>query len=138
MSDEHDYEVGYGKPPAAHRFQKGQSGNPKGRPKGSLDYRTSVQQALSARVTVTEGGKRKKVSSLQATLMRLSEKALRGDIKAIVKVLDLADGMAVELYARQAERSLSQSEAQILARYAEVMRAEPAPGAEDGPDDGNG
>ncbi|MGJ3627161.1 DUF5681 domain-containing protein [Sphingomonas sp. MMS24-JH45] len=29
------YEVGYGKPPIHARFQKGQSGNPKGRKKGS-------------------------------------------------------------------------------------------------------
>ena len=29
------YEVGYGKPPAATRFKPGQSGNPRGRPKGS-------------------------------------------------------------------------------------------------------
>ena len=27
----HDYKVGYGKPPAAHRFKKGRSGNPAGR-----------------------------------------------------------------------------------------------------------
>lgn len=29
------YEVGYGKPPKHTRFQKGQSGNPRGRPKGA-------------------------------------------------------------------------------------------------------
>ena len=29
------YEVGYAKPPAATRFKPGQSGNPRGRPKGA-------------------------------------------------------------------------------------------------------
>ena len=29
------HEVGYGKPPKAHRFKPGRSGNPRGRPKGS-------------------------------------------------------------------------------------------------------
>ncbi len=30
-----DYEVGYGKPPSRTRFRSGQSGNPRGRPKGT-------------------------------------------------------------------------------------------------------
>lgn len=30
-----DYAVGYGKPPVANRFRKGQSGNPAGRPRGT-------------------------------------------------------------------------------------------------------
>jgi hypothetical protein len=36
----HDYEVGYGKPPVATRFRRGQSGNPLGRRKGAT--RTST------------------------------------------------------------------------------------------------
>ena len=33
--DEAEDPVGYGKPPRAHQFKAGQSGNPNGRPKGS-------------------------------------------------------------------------------------------------------
>jgi hypothetical protein len=38
--------TGYGNPPAEHRFRKGQSGNPKGRPKGSTSKRATVTTVL--------------------------------------------------------------------------------------------
>ena len=119
MSDtkNRDDAVGYGKPPKSGQFRKGQSGNPKGRPKGSLDYKTYVKQMLATRVTINEGGCRKRVSSLQATLMRLAEKSLNGDMKAIEKVLSLAGEMAIELEARRESRALSQNDEQILKRY---------------------
>jgi Family of unknown function (DUF5681) len=41
-----DYDVGYGKPPPATRFQPGQSGNPSGRRKGSIKKR-AVLPALN-------------------------------------------------------------------------------------------
>jgi hypothetical protein len=33
-----DYEIGYGKPPKNSQFQKGISGNSRGRPQESLDF----------------------------------------------------------------------------------------------------
>jgi len=37
---EASYEIGYGKPPKSHQWRRGQSGNPKGRPRGSRNRRT--------------------------------------------------------------------------------------------------
>jgi hypothetical protein len=41
-SKEPTYEVGYGKPPVETRFQLGQSGNPRGRPKGAKNRVASI------------------------------------------------------------------------------------------------
>jgi hypothetical protein len=125
MTDENksDDAVGYGKPPKSGQFKKGQSGNPKGRPKGSLDYKTHVKEMLSTQVTITEGGKRKRVSSLQATLMRLNEKSLKGDMRAIEKVLSLAVDMAAELEAQRQGRSMSATDTEIFDRFKQDILA---------------
>src|SRR5437588_10265453 len=44
-----DYAVGYGKPPVETRFQKGQSGNPEGRPRGRRSLVALLGDALSHR-----------------------------------------------------------------------------------------
>ena len=49
-----DYEVGYRKPPVNTRFKSGQSGNPKGRPRGSKGFATLMRKALSETVLVRE------------------------------------------------------------------------------------
>jgi hypothetical protein len=41
-----DYTVGYGKPPVETRFQKGQSGNPEGRPRSTKKLVTLLAEAL--------------------------------------------------------------------------------------------
>lgn len=83
-----DYKVGYGKPPLHSRFKKGQSGNPKGRPKKPKpDAATTVEKILSTAVTVRCGGNRFRVSAQEAAALREVDDALRGNQQATAALL---------------------------------------------------
>lgn len=78
-----DYEVGYCRPPKHTRWKPGQSGNPgKGRPKGTRNFKTDLTAVLKQPVQVTRDGAKRKVSTQEAMLLRLREKALNGDARA--------------------------------------------------------
>lgn len=80
---EHDVdEIGYGKPPKAHRFKPGQSGNPKGRKNGAKNEATILQELLQHKVTLTERGKPRKITLREAIYRRIAEDSLKGNIKS--------------------------------------------------------
>jgi uncharacterized protein DUF5681 len=81
------YPIGHGKPPRHTQFKKGQSGNPTGRPKGTPNFATALDRALSAQVVVNEGGQRRTVSKLEATVTQLVNKATMGDPRATQQLL---------------------------------------------------
>ena len=84
------YPVGYAKPPLNTKFRPGQSGNPSGRPKGAKNFGTAIDAELRARVTVTENGKRKRVSKREVIAKRLVNRAAEGDLRAIPLLLNEA------------------------------------------------
>jgi hypothetical protein len=59
------YEVGYGKPPKNGRFQKGVSGNPKGRPKKSLNFDDELIRESNSMMTINENGRRNVSRSME-------------------------------------------------------------------------
>ena len=89
-NDGADYEIGYGKPPVKTRFKPGQSGNPRGRPKGVRNFATDVKATLTAPVKVTRDGKPRKVSTQPAMLLRAREQALGGEARALDRMIQLA------------------------------------------------
>lgn len=88
MTDE--YEVGYGKPPKHTQFQKGCSGNPKGRPKGSESLLTMIQKTLDEKVLVS-GPRRKRMTKMEVGLTQLANNVAKGDLKALKLALPLRE-----------------------------------------------
>jgi hypothetical protein len=81
--------VGYGKPPKSTQFKPGQSGNPKGRRKGVQNFETDLQETLQAKVEIKNANGTRTVSTQQALVQTLAEKALAGDIRANQQLIAL-------------------------------------------------
>ena len=78
MSDPELTQVGRGKPPAASRFRKGQSGNPKGRPRGSK-RNAPYEAMLGQQVTVRDGQRTRRMTAAEAFLLHITRRGLEGD-----------------------------------------------------------
>ena len=84
--------VGYGNPPKHTQFKKGQSGNPKGRPKAlkaHMPVSRIIRHSLSEEVHGQVNGKTRKMTKLEAIIEVQSAKALKGDTRAAKLVIDL-------------------------------------------------
>lgn len=79
--DEGQQKAGYGKPPRATRFRKGQSGNPKGRPRGTRNE-IPYDSVLGQMVTVREDGRERRITAAEAFILQLTQKGLAGDSAA--------------------------------------------------------
>jgi hypothetical protein len=92
----HDCEVGYKKPPKNSQFQKGQSGNPKGRPKGSRNIPEILQKACHKPVRVKgENGRSYYMSKIEAVITQIMNNAAKYDPKAIKALVDLLKAFPV-------------------------------------------
>ena len=87
-NEEASYQVGYGKPPKQTQFKPGNKQG-KGRPKGSKNFATILNEVVSAKVPAKINGKTKKLTKIELSLQQLANKASAGDLKAIAKLIDL-------------------------------------------------
>lgn len=72
------YEVGYRKPPKHTRFQKGVSGNPKGRPIKAPDFDAGLVREGTSRVTINENGRRVRISMHNVIVKQTLHGAMKG------------------------------------------------------------
>lgn len=119
-----NHEVGYGRPPKEHQFKKGQSGNPRGRPKGSKSFKTIVPRVMNEKLRVREADSIRTMSKREAVVRTLVAAGLKGDLRAIDKLreYDPADD------ATDRDQAISVSDEEILQRFL----ANRSPGSDDG------
>lgn len=108
--DGDDYDVGYCKPPKSTQFQKGQSGNPRGRPPGSKnkstilgvlrmahkDFRDVVLDEALKEVEVKENGEIVNTTKLRLVIAQLMNKAIRGETRAAKEAIRLAEKVILD------------------------------------------
>ena len=127
LGKDEPYEVGYGKPPKHTRFKPGQSGHPSGRPRGQLNFRTAVREALKEKITVREGDRTRTVSKMDAIIQVTFNKALKGDARGLVAFLQLIRwaGLMDEQPELSPTESIGAEDEAILAGYLERQGLKP-------------
>jgi hypothetical protein len=109
------YDTGYGKPPRQHQFRPGQSGNPKGRPKGAKNTAILLREILDRKIEVRTGSTVRKISVREAMLTRFAESALKGDTKSAAFLLQRYD--MPETTEEHADSATTPQEQEIIDAY---------------------
>ena len=115
-------EVGFKKPPPETRFKKGQSGNPKGRPKGTKNLKTDLQEELEEMVLVREGNRETQISKQRAMVKSLMAKAVKGDTRAANLLLQRIERLLEANVAAETEDLSADDHTIIEAFEARVLR----------------
>ena len=120
-----DYAVGYKKPPLHTRFKKGQSGNPRGRPRGSKNFSTLLTEALNEPVVVTGDGRRRTISKRELGLKQLANKFAMAEAQATKMLLGLMlERERLAAAAAPAERpSFGAADKQVIANLLKRLRS---------------
>ena len=89
MTEHDDDGIGYGRPPLHSRFKPGESGNPRGRPKGAASFKSDLLEELSETIAVREGGGEVRITKQRAVVKTLVAASIAGDPKAATALINL-------------------------------------------------
>ena len=111
MTDEDDHIARFQRPPRRGQYKPGQSGNPRGRPKGSKNILTYVKEHLNKKIPIIEGGKTRTVPRAEAIAIQLVNQAAKGEPKGLAAVMS---------FTREFDAAVSDLRPNVLARAADA------------------
>lgn len=121
-----EFDVGYRKPPKHNQFKPGQTGNPRGRPKGAKNEATILRELLDVKkLEVRERGRTRAVTVREGILLRVIEDALKGSTKSAAFILNRY-GLMVSGEIQHAE--LTGDDQAVLEAFVTRLKANPSEG----------
>jgi len=121
--DEKPYRVGYKRPPLHTRFKKGQSANPRGRPRGSKNLSTLLDDALNEPVVITENGKSRRITKRQLGVRQLANKFAMAEAQVTKFLLGLMlERERLGLAAPTERRSFGTADEKVIANLLKRLR----------------
>ena len=104
------------------RFGAGNRANPNGRPRKGKSMIEEVARELQAKVTITENGKRKRVSKLAANAKQIANQGASGELKAAKMAMDFAMRAEKQRDVPPEAQPLTQNDREIVERFIARLR----------------
>ena len=84
-------------PPGAKLFEKGESGNPDGRPPGSLSFKSIAEKLLDGKITIEQAGQRVQITRKEKMILNIINDAVNDEdpntrLKALAYLMDRTEG----------------------------------------------
>lgn len=123
--DDGDESVGPGRPPRQYRFVKGTSGNPRGRPRGSLNRETLrrlfYEELFNRTLTISGRNGRENVTYGGALLRVWVQEALNKNPAVIERIFACMDRLAAEALDSRVTSDRPQDDEAVLRRFLEAQ-----------------
>jgi hypothetical protein len=117
-----NYSVGNKRPPKHRQFQLGKSGNPTGRPKGSIGIKAKLANGLRKIVTVKKKGKPTKMMREDVIVEQLLDNSMRGDLKSVTFALRMNDDFTAQAQTAAAVKDFPMPDTEALKRISARLK----------------